>query len=130
MKVMVCVARTARPSTLPGVRIQAARDVEREHRAGLRVRVVDQLRVLAFDRAGEADAEQAVDDEIPAGVLAESRSDFVGKGDPEKPLLQDPRDDLRVAAVVAGAGEHQDVLALVREQRARRAPPPPRRRAP
>ena len=56
---------------LPGIGMQAARDVEREHRAGLRVGVVDQLRVLAVDRSGQADAEQAVDHEVPAGLLSE-----------------------------------------------------------
>ena len=75
------------PEHAAGVGIQSARDIEREHRAGLRVRVVDQLRVFAFDRAAEADAEQAVDHEVPADVLR----DFFGfsrEGNPEKLFLQ------------------------------------------
>ena len=103
------------PEDLPGIGMQAARDVQREDRAGLRVGVVDQLRVLAVDRPGQADAEQAVDHEVPADVLR----DFFRlsrKANPEEPLLQNPRNDLRVAAVVAGTGQDQHVLALVGEQ--------------
>ena len=48
-----------------GVGVQAARDVEREHRAALAVRVLDERGVLAGDVAREADAEQAVDDQRP-----------------------------------------------------------------
>src|SRR5438046_1623110 len=52
----------------PGVGIQSARDVEREHRAALAVRVVDRPRLVAGHVGRPADAEEPVDDESPGFV--------------------------------------------------------------
>src|SRR6185295_15354598 len=87
------------PEDLAGIRIQAARNIQRQHGAGLRIDEVDEFSVLALDRAREADAEQAVDDQVPADVLR----DIFGscyKANPEESFLQSARKDLRVAAVV------------------------------
>src|SRR6185312_5044127 len=69
-----------------GVGIQAARDIEREHRAGLSVDPVDQPREWAFDGSREADAEKAIDDE--ASVLF--RNALGRERNPEESLLKNP----------------------------------------
>ncbi len=91
--------------------MQAARDVERQHRAALAVDVFDEARVVAFDVACEADAEEAVDHQPPRFVLGELGG--VEQRDAEKLLPQEPGHDFGVAAVVAGTGEDEDVLLLV-----------------
>ena len=62
--------RAPRGPDAAGIRVQSARDVEREHRAVLAVRVLDEARVIAVDVAGEADAEETVDDERPSSRRA------------------------------------------------------------
>ncbi len=53
-----------------GIGIEAARGIEREQRAGIalgeRVGCLDQRRVIATGRTGQADTEQTVDDQVPA----------------------------------------------------------------
>ena len=70
---------------LARVGLQAARDVEREHRAGLRVGVIHELGVHAVDRPRQADSEQTVDDKIE--VFFGRRVRRIREGDPEKLLL-------------------------------------------
>ena len=94
-----------------GIGVQAARDVERKYRAALAVRILDERRVPAGDVAREADAEQAVDEQRP-GLLRHLRH-FGNHVDAEKLFPQPRGDHASVAAVVARAGEHEDVLALV-----------------
>ena len=94
--------------------MNAARNVEGEHRAALAVRVLDQRGVLAGDVAREADAEEAVDHQPPGFFRdpVDLRNDL----DAEELLLEQLGDDLGVAAVVARAGEDQNILrALQRE---------------
>ena len=102
------------------IRIDAARHIESEDRAALLVRIVDQPGKFARDRLCQADAEQAVDDQRPAFVARQRcRIRHLGHGDAEKPLAQALGADFRVAAVVAGPGEDQDVLARVRSKAGR-----------
>ena len=109
------MARAHRAAHHPaGIRMQPARDVEREHRAVLAVGVIDEPRIVALEIAREPDAEQAVDDQSPGLVRRELR--LVDQRDAEKLLLQPRRGDFCVAAVVSGAGENQDVLLPVRRK--------------
>ena len=121
-----------------GIRVKAAWRVERQQRAGVTrgqcVGCRDQRRISAFRCAGEADPEQAVDDEMPAsgsgdgGDGGSSRStegamrrlcisrEFVGcaqenDADVEEPCAQAFGDDEGIAAVVARPGEDQDPAA-------------------
>ncbi len=122
-----------------GIRIETGRDVEREHRTVAAIDRRDPLRVVAAQRPGQPDAEESVDDE-PA--VAERRrlrqwpgaarlpalecSARVG-GQPRRvavedhadrvpPILQMPRDDERIAAVVAGPGKHDDPVGGPRQE--------------
>ncbi len=80
------VARPDRAAHHPaGVRMQAARDVDREHRTALAVRIIDQARIVALDLAREADAEKTVDDQSPGLVRRDLR--LVDQRDAEKLLL-------------------------------------------
>src|SRR5688572_17146576 len=101
---------------LAGVRMDTARDVERQHRAGLCVDVVDQPRVVAFDGSRQADAEQPVHDQTPANVFGYLVV-LLCRYSPEKLPIQQIRNNRGVTPVVAGAREYQHVLAPVREER-------------
>src|SRR5688572_14007935 len=104
---------------LAGVGLNAARHVEREHRAALPVGVIDELRILAGDVACEADAEKAVDHQPPT-FLEWQLVRTAGDGDAEELFLQARRRDARVAAVVARSCQDQRVFAdakLCRELR-------------
>ena len=94
-----------------GVGMQAARNVEREHRAALAVRVLHHARIFAVDVARKTDAEEPVDHKapFPVGNLLHAARDAHAVE-----LLFEPRGgNARIAAVVAGPGEHEDVLFLV-----------------
>ena len=122
-----------------GVGVKAARDVERQQRAGVahgeRVRGFDQRGVGAAWRPGESDAEQAVDDQVPArdgrdggfAAAAGGNEAAIGRGGIGRQLLRRARkhhadlemaglqvlgDDEGVATVVAGAGEDEDAAAV------------------
>ena len=118
------------PDDAARIRIEAARHVQREHGTGQRQRAFDELARASRERAREADAEQAVDDEAAAvfsvDVGHEARA--AGLGPFERALrlrrrrgarevhdvdigaeIREVRRDLQcVAAVVAGAGQHED----------------------
>ncbi len=95
----------------PGVGVEPARNVEREHRAGLPVDVVDQLCKGAFDRPCQADAEEAVYDEVP-GLIGNVFFASCER-DTKELLLQDARDDFRVAAVTPRPGQDKNLFSLV-----------------
>ena len=99
---------THRPA---GVGVQAARDVEGEHRTVLAVRVLHHACIFAVDVAGKADAEEPVDDKppFPVGNLLHAARDAHAV----KLLFEPYGGNTRIAAVVAGPGEHEDVLFLV-----------------
>lgn len=58
---------------LAGVRIEARRHVDREHRAGEGVQALDQRRKRAFGRTARADAEQGVDGEVAGAAETDRR---------------------------------------------------------
>ncbi len=114
-----------------GVGIDAARHVDREDRPAARVDELDPFAGAARRRAGEADAEQPVDDERRvldrvAGI--DGRLATVAPSQPrvlrvaaqalgvveqrdahaDAAFVQNARGDERVAAVVAGTGQQQD----------------------
>src|SRR5687768_11700844 len=91
--------------------MQAARDVEREHGTARAVGVIDERSLLAGDLAGEADAEEPVDDHPPRLVRDLCRA--CRDCDAKKALPEPFGDDARVAAVVARTGEDENVLSLV-----------------
>ena len=67
-----------------GVRMQSARDVQREHRAVLAIDVVDEPCRIALHIARQADPEEAVDDESPRLVFRKASG--VEQRDPEELL--------------------------------------------
>ncbi len=120
-----------------GVGIQSARHVQRQDRAVKFVERGHQLAVLALDRAREADAEQAVDDQPPLRIRGQHVDEAdravacafvrarrlvrgralagrVEHGRIDARVGEDGRHFQRIAAVVAGAGQQQDgQVALV-----------------
>ncbi len=131
-------ARAGRGS---GVGVEAGGHVEGEDRRRQGVGALDQRRVVGRQRARESDAEQSVDDERAAPAFRDVGDRAAARGgegavrrrgvggqpgrvaaehhrDVVESRAQQPRDDERVAAVVAGAGEHQDrAAALARHGR-------------
>ena len=113
-----------------GIGLEAARDVHRQHGRGLRVHEPYRFEVRAADLTLQTDAEETVDHEVPppasrhvrlrgaAGIAprAECAGGVGGElrrvahehhRHVEPPGLQVTRDDERIAAVVAGSGEHE-----------------------
>jgi hypothetical protein len=112
-----------------GVRIEAARDIQRKNGERARVGARDPLCGKALDRTPEPDPEQAVDNQSEAaiGPFAHRRAVRIVPGsmggrrvgterrgvaterndDVEKPGLEPARDHERVAAIVARAGQDQ-----------------------
>ena len=123
---------------MPGVGVEAAREIEGEQRAGVargeRICAFDQRGVVASRGAAQADAEQAVDDQVPARGRRDVRlagaaggdkaairrggigGEFVGRGgkhdaDLEMTGAQLFGDDEGIAAVIARSGEDEDAPA-------------------
>ena len=117
------------PQHPSAVGVQSAGDVDGQHRARLAVDVLDQLRVASGDIALQTDAEQRIDHQIEVaigqlgsiscrrgqpGVVSGSRivgqpGPLAGEHDrhPIPPRLQMTGQHESVAAVVAGAGQHE-----------------------
>ncbi len=125
-----------------GLRVEAARDVQREDRHRRRVGPFDPARVRRTDGASEADAEHAIDDEPAAPALRQLlHGAAAGRGEcpvcgssvgrqacgiarehdrhVAEPRAKMPRRDESVAAVVAGTCEHQHLALASGEQIAR-----------
>ena len=136
MKVAVAAARMVGAERNAGVAVEPAGDVEREYRSARRVGAFDERRIGVGERAGEADPEQAIDDQRPvpqgreirhrsaAGLDEEAmrvgrvrgKARRVGAKDDfhvEERLAQPARHDESVAAVVAGSREHEDRSAAI-----------------
>ena len=94
--VTVTVARTATPGHLAGRRVDAGRDVDRDHRPAARVDQLDHPRGVLSRRVVQADAEQRVDDDVRRAEIA----DAVDDRDLAARLAQHARADPAVAAVV------------------------------
>ena len=122
-----------------GIGIEPARDVQRENACATRVGARDPFRGYTLDRAGETDAEQAVDDQAPIIAIRPAGRGRSAGIDPclvsctgigrqlrriavkshrhvEEPALQSARDNERVAAVVARACENQNARSTSGEQ--------------
>src|SRR6185503_553036 len=74
--------------------------------------IVHEARVVALDLPREADAEQAIDHQPPPRPFGEVAG-LLGEANAEELAAQPLGDNARVAAVVARAGEHQNVLPAV-----------------
>ena len=116
----------------PGIAVDPARHIDRDHRSVRRVDAIDQRREFARDRPAEAGPEQGVDHEVMTGRIdsiycrdrsgpglrrqrgvALQRGAFAGERqrDPAAALRQQAGCDEAIATIVARAAQHKDALA-------------------
>ena len=99
-----------------GAAVDAARDVERELRAGQGVRRFDDRGGAAVHGAGEPDAEQAVDDEVVACV---HRDRLQQPSVHRAPLGVRPRGVARQLGRIVAGEHHVDAVVAALEMRSR-----------